>query len=218
MAEEDNWPAGDGYPRMVRCQQCNHWSEWRYVCEKGALEGLPLEDVLECWWCYMQRKGGNVTWGEVKKSFAQLYSTGRGHRVGAWQNLLFYVSDPQDNVSALSGTEARQSNKRVYDAMRGEQIAFRDADAGSEDIEQLPVHGKVTFKYKDQYVGINDVPFDGVDCLLFNWASTPKSATGNKNVAMATLANKETGAVITKGRALEGSNAAHNLCVVTDKC
>ena len=165
----------------------------------------------------MQRKGGNVTWGEVKNSFAQLYSTGRGHRVGAWQNLLFYVSDAQDNssVSALSGTKARQSNKCAYDAMRGEQIAFRDADAGSEDIEQLRVDDKVKFKSTDQYVGINDVPFDGVDCVLFNWASTPKS--GKLNVAMATLANKETGDVITKGRALEGNNAAHNLCVVTDK-
>ena len=63
VAEGDNWPAGDGYPRMVRCHQCNGWSEWRYVCEKGALEGLPLEDGLECWRCYMQRKGDNVTWG-----------------------------------------------------------------------------------------------------------------------------------------------------------
>ena len=123
VAEEDNWPAGDGFPRMVRCHQCNHWINWRYVCEKGALEGGPVElDKpelgLECWWCYMQRKEGGITWGEVKKMFAKLYAPDRTHRVADWQNLLWYVTEPEADGVAKSAKETRQRNKRAYDAVQ----------------------------------------------------------------------------------------------------
>ena len=217
VAEEDNWPAGDGYPRWVRCRRCHHWREWRYICEKGALEGRPVGDGLECWWCYTQRIGGGVTWGEVKKLFARLYAKDRGHRVAQWQNLLWYVTDPEVENSAAKPAEARyRTKKRAYDDLRAEQTAFRNDGGGSANIDDLNVDDKVKFKSKDQYVGINDVEFEGIECVLFNWASTTNRT--KKNAAMATLANKETKDVITKGRALEGHIAAHNLCVVTDSC
>ena len=217
VAQEDNWPAGDGYPRWVRCHQCHHWREWRYICEKGALEGRPVGDGLECWWCYTQRMGGGVTWGEVKKLFARLYAKDRGHRVAQWQNLLWYVTDPEVENSAAKPAEARyRTKKRAYDDLRAEQTAFRNDGGGSANIDDLNVDDKVKFKSKDQYVGINDVEFEGIECVLFNWASTTNRT--KKNAAMATLANKETKDVITKGRALEGHIAAHNLCVVTDSC
>ena len=174
VAQEDNWPAGDGYPRWVRCHQCHHWREWRYICEKGALEAQ-------------------------------------------WQNLLWYVTDPEVENSAAKPAEARyRTKKRAYDDLRAEQTAFRNDGGGSANIDDLNVDDKVKFKSKDQYVGINDVEFEGTECVLFNWASTTNRT--KKNAAMATLANKETKDVITKGRALEGHIAAHNLCVVTDSC
>ena len=174
VAQEDNWPAGDGYPRWVRCRRCHHWREWRYICEKGALEAQ-------------------------------------------WQNLLWYVTDPEVENSAAKPAEARyRTKKRAYDDLRAEQTAFRNDGGGSANIDDLNVDDKVKFKSKDQYVGINDVEFEGTECVLFNWASTTNRT--KKNAAMATLANKETKDVITKGRALEGHIAAHNLCVVTDSC
>ena len=136
MAEEDNWPTSDGYPRWVKCHQCHHWSEWRYVCEKGALEGRPVGDGLECWWRYKQRIGGGVTWGEVKKLFARLYAKDRGHRVAQWQNLLWYVTDPEVENSAAKPAEARyQTKKCAYDDLRAEQTAFRNDGGGSANID-----------------------------------------------------------------------------------
>ena len=78
----------------------------------------------------------------------------------------------------------------------------------------IELRGDVNFCSGDQYVGINEVLYEGDnECLLFNWAS--KTSKKN-NTAMATLVNKATRETITKGRSLEGDIASHNLCVISD--
>ena len=95
MADEDNWDAGDNYPRMVRCHQCNHWSAWQYVCEKGAIEGRPVAGELECWYCYIQRTDTNLTWRDVAPLFKKLFGKDRTDRVERFQDMLSYVTFPE---------------------------------------------------------------------------------------------------------------------------
>ena len=83
---------------------------------------------------------------------------------------------------------------------------------GSSSTTRLDNDEEVKFVQGDQYVGINEIDYGADKCLLYNWASTTKKKS---NCAMATVV-KPSGATVTKGRALEGDIAAHNLCVVSD--
>ena len=211
VADEDNWPASRGYGRMVRCHQCKYWSDWKLVCEKGAIEGLPVLGELECWWCYIQRTDTNLTKANVTPLFKRLLGKERTDRVERYQNLLAYITFPEDEGSSKEKLSGR---KRAFDIANAERIAFTASGGGSSSIDPLDTDEDVTFRQGDQYVGINDVVYEGdQECILFNWAS--KTSKG-KNTAMATLVDKETRETITMGRSLEGDIASHNLCVISD--
>ena len=208
VAPEDSRSGGKG-PRQVRCHQCHYWEEWRYVVEKGAIEGNPVAGDLECWWCYIQRIDPNLKWGDVKPLFKKLIVKPRNHRVQLWQDLLSYVTCPENEPAK----EKLKGLKHAFDDANAQRIAFETSDGGSSSMASLDIDADVKFQRGDQYVGINKIVYEGgTECLLFNWAS--RSNNGN-NVGMATLV-KATGETITKGRSLEGQIAAHNLCVVSD--
>ena len=207
---EDNRPPAPGHGRQVRCHQCDGWEAWQYVTEKGAIEGHPVAGDLECWRCYIQRTNTNLTWGDVKPLFKNLTVKKRNHRVQRWQDLLSYVTLPE-----VEGSKQKWSGqKRAFDVVDAERIAFATSGGSSSSTERLDTDEDVNFRLGDQYVGINDVVYEGGnECLLFNWAS--KTSKKN-NTAMATLVNKATRETITKGRSLEGDIASHNLCVISD--
>ena len=80
VAPEDNWPAGEGYARMVRCHQCNYWINWQYVCEKDAIEGCPVAGDLECWHCYTKDP---LRWNEFTEMKYHLRYQRQGLNLGA---------------------------------------------------------------------------------------------------------------------------------------
>ena len=174
-------------PRMVRCHQCNLLSQEQYVCEKGAIEGRPEAGVLECWWCYIQRTDTNLTWGNVAPLFKKLFED-RGDRVLGWQDhLLSYVTIDEEAEGSKQNLRAQ---KRAFDTVNAERIESETSGGGASSTERQDTAEDVNFKMLDQYVGVNDVVYDGKKCLLFNWASTTAKKT---NVGMATLVNKATG-------------------------
>ena len=168
---EDNRPPAPGHGRQVRCHQCDGWEAWQYVTEKGAIEGNPVAGDLECWRCYIQRTNTNLTWGDVKPLFKNLTVKTRNHRVQRWQDLLSYVTCPE-----VEGSKWKlKGQKRAFDVANGERIAFETSGGGSSSTARLDTDEDVEFRHGDQYVGINDVVYEGYkQCLLFNWASTTK--------------------------------------------
>ena len=210
---EDNRPPAPGHGRQVRCHQCDSWVEWQWVAEKGALEGNPVAGVLECWQCYIQRVDPNLTWGQVKPLYKKHNVKQRNHRVQHWQDLLSYVTCPEVDPEVEGSKQKLKRQKRKFDVVNAEKEVFETSGGGSSSTARLDTDEDVKFIYGDQYVGINDVVYEGgKKCLLFNWASKTKRKA---NCGMATLV-EESGATITKGRSLEGDIAAHNLCVVSD--
>ena len=162
VAPEDNWPAGQGYGRMVRCHQCKYWNAWQYVCEKGAIEGRPVADELECWYCYIQRTDTNLTWRDVSPLFKKLLGKDRTDRVQRWQDLLSYVTLPEVEGSK----QKRSGQKRAFDVVDAERIAFATSGGSSSSTERLDTDEDVNFRLGDQYVGINDVVYEGdKECL-----------------------------------------------------
>ena len=121
-------------------------------------------------------------------------------------------------ITEVEGPEAKTSKQKLkkqklkFDELNAERIAFEASGGGASSTTRLDNDEEVEFARGDQYVGINDIKYGGEECLLFNWASTTKKRS---NCAMVTVV-KPSGATETKGRALEGEIAAHNLCVVSD--
>ena len=134
VADEDNWLPGGGWPRMVRCHQCNYWSDWKYVCWIGALDANPVDDVLECWYCYMHRTG--TTWKDVDRKFKKLYGKEQTHRVERWQDLLSYVTfDEEEGAESLKKKHKR--TKHAFNEINAERIAFATSGGGSSSTERL---------------------------------------------------------------------------------
>ena len=168
---EDTRPPALGHGRQARCHQCSRWVAWQFVAEKGAIEGNPVAGVLECWKCYIQRVDTNLTWGKVKPLYKQLNVKKRNDRVQHWQDLLSYVTCPE----AEGSKQKLKGQKRKFDVLNAESIAFETSGGGSSSTTRLDTDEDVEFSYGDQYVGINDVVYEGDNkCLLFNWASTTK--------------------------------------------
>ena len=217
---EDTRPPALGQPRLVRCHECSSWVAWQYVAEKGAICGNPVPaiegyPVLECWQCYIKRVDTNLRWGDVKPRFIKYNKKTRNHRVQRWQDLLSYVTCPEDEGPEAEGSKQKlKEQKHKFDKLNAENIAFERSGGGSSSTAPLDTDEDVKFRYGDQYVGINPVVYEGEDeCLLFTWAGSTKK----QNLAMATLVNPS-GGTMTKGRTLEGDIASHNLCVISAPC
>ena len=127
---EDNWKPAQGQPRLVRCHECSSWEEWKYVAEKGAIDGNPVPEiegypVLECWDCYIKRVDTNLTWGDAKKLFIKYNKRPRNDRVEQFQDLISYITFPEgEGPEAEPSKQKLKKQKIMFDELNKERMAF----------------------------------------------------------------------------------------------
>ena len=90
-----------------------------------------------------------------------------------FQDLLSYVTMSEEEEGEMTSKQRLKGQKHAFDLVNAERMVYEESGGGSSSTEPLQTDQDVIFKTSDQYVGINDVVYEGdKECLLFNWAST----------------------------------------------
>jgi hypothetical protein len=220
IAAQDECTMSNG-GRQVLCHGCKEWKHWKQVTFKGAqeYEPRPAEMTLECCKCYHRRIGSpDVSLQDVERLYKQMYNEGKGKdqvRVKQWQSVQRAVaSSASDSALPAGGTRAEQRKefKRMFDILAEDAKAYNervDTESVQHILDQRAA--EVDLKLRDQYMGINDIQWNGETCRLINWSSATKVAAKSEQKLSILVHGK----VHTHGLCLEHDCGAHNLCVIS---